>query len=97
MFRRKKTGIPKQLSVPPMPNPNPNYKPPMGSRNNADNTQCQQECDGIVKEDIVDRIVKHFVAYCENCGNPIFEFDTYFVARLNDKTIHFCGDCCREG
>lgn len=45
MFRRKKTGIPKQLSVPPMPNPNPNYKPPMGSRNDADNTQCQQEHD----------------------------------------------------
>lgn len=26
----KKTGIPQQLSVPPMPNPNPNYKPSVG-------------------------------------------------------------------
>ena len=30
MFRRKKTGIPRQPLVPPMPNPNPNYKPPVG-------------------------------------------------------------------
>ena len=32
MFRRKKAGIPKQLVVPPVPNPNPKYKPPVGAQ-----------------------------------------------------------------
>lgn len=45
----------------------------------------------------IDKIVKYFVSYCENCGEPIFEYDTYFVATLSDKEIYFCRDCCREG
>ena len=44
-----------------------------------------------------DQVTKYFVSYCENCGEPIFEYDTYFVATLSEKEIYFCMDCCREG
>lgn len=49
MFNRKKKGIPEQLSVPPMPNPNPNYRPPMGSQDGSSNTQCKQDCNTLAE------------------------------------------------
>lgn len=44
MFRRGKTGIPQQLSVPPMPNPNPNYKPPVGVQREEKRVFSLEEC-----------------------------------------------------
>lgn len=44
MFRRKKTGIPQQPSVPPMPNPNPNYKPPVGFQREEKRMFSLEEC-----------------------------------------------------
>ena len=44
MFRRGKVGIPQQLSVPPMPNPNPNYKPPVGVQREVKHMFSLSEC-----------------------------------------------------
>ena len=59
MFRRKKTGIPKQLSVPPMPNPNPDYKPPQISlSHDVDNDKCTQECGMLAELRSVQKSIK---------------------------------------
>lgn len=39
---------------------------------------------------------KYYVGICSKCGNPIFEYDTYFVVGNGDDEEYFCGDCCRE-
>ena len=64
MFRRKKAGMPEQLSVPPMPNPpmpnpNPDYKPPhISSSHYVDNDECTQECGMLAELRSVQKSIK---------------------------------------
>lgn len=39
---------------------------------------------------------KHFVACCENCGNPIFEYDRYYRAHVHCQDVYLCRECCIE-
>lgn len=39
---------------------------------------------------------KWFVACCENCGNPIFEYNRYYRAHVHCQDVYLCSKCCIE-
>lgn len=82
MFRRKKTGIPKQLSVPPMPNPNPDYKPPMGLQNDFDNAQCQQESEVLAKLRDVQALIRELERRKEDLERQYFPMIYWATAAM---------------
>lgn len=88
MFRRKKTGIPKQLSVPPMPNPNPDYKPPMGLQNDFDNAQCQQECEVLAKLRDVQALIRELERRKEDLERQHFPMLYWATAAMMEACDH---------
>ena len=94
MFKRKKkTGIPKQLSVPPMPNLNPNYKPPMGLQNDFDNAQCQQECEVLANLRGVQALIRELERRKEDLEHqhfPMIYWATAAMMEVRDRIPRYC-------
>lgn len=51
-------------------------------------------CFAQVDEDSVKE--KYYVGTCVNCGAPVYDFGTYYKAKLKGDTVYFCRDCCEE-
>lgn len=82
MFRRGKTGIPKQISVPPVPNPNPDYIPPMNSQQDDYCSKYRQDYDKLIELRDVQKSIRNLEERKKNLEHLFFPKLYWVVAAM---------------